>query len=89
MSGLSKARVDRLRKRLALKASSRERRERIPSEVRALVWERDDGRCVHCGADADLQFDHIIPVAKGGGNAADNIQVLCGDCNRRKSDSIS
>ena len=64
------------------------RRERIPAEVRAFVWERDAGRCVQCGSGDDLQFDHVIPVAKGGGNATENIQVLCGDCNRRKSDSI-
>lgn len=44
---------------------------------------------MRCGADDDLQFDHVIPVAKGGGVAADNIQILCGDCNRQKSDSIA
>ncbi|WP_420635223.1 HNH endonuclease [Candidatus Palauibacter sp.] len=57
-------------------------------EVRAFVWRRDDGTCVRCGAEENLQFDHIIPVAKGGGNAMDNIQILCADCNRQKSDSI-
>ncbi|MYD64472.1 MAG: HNH endonuclease [Chloroflexi bacterium] len=64
------------------------RRERIPDDVRAFVWERDEGRCVRCGTDEDLQFDHVIPVAKGGGNSIENVQVLCGDCNRAKSDSI-
>ncbi len=60
---------------------------RIPDEVRAFVRERDAGQCTRCGAEDDLQFDHMIPVAKGGG-AIDNIQILCGDCNRQKSDSI-
>ena len=55
---------------------------------RAFVWERDAGRCVKCGSEDDLQFDHVIPVAKGGGNVAENVQILCGDCNRQKSDSI-
>jgi hypothetical protein len=64
------------------------RRERIPPEVRAFVWERDDGRCVRCGAADDLQFDHLIPVSRGGGNAAVNLQVLCGPCNRLKADHI-
>ena len=64
------------------------RRERIPDEVKAFAWERDDERCVNCGAEDDLQFDHVIPVAKGGGSSIDNIQILCGDCNRQKSDSI-
>lgn len=83
------ARLDRLRK---IRARDEEvveaRRERIPDEVKAFVWERDDGRCINCGAEDELQFDHVIPVAKGGGNTIDNIQVLCGDCNRQKSDSI-
>ncbi|MQA00379.1 MAG: hypothetical protein GEU80_13805 [Dehalococcoidia bacterium] len=83
------ARFERLRKVRAREEDlASARRERIPDEVRAFVWHRDDGRCTQCGAEDDLQFDHVIPVAKGGGNAPENIQVLCGDCNRAKSDSI-
>ena len=60
--------LDRLRKiRVRSEEIEVARRERIPDEVKALVWERDDGRCVRCGAEHDLQFDHVIPVAKGGG----------------------
>ena len=77
------ARLDRLRR-----TPKTRQRDPIPRDVQAVIWKRDNGRCVRCGTEEDLQFDHIIPVAKGGGNAADNIQVLCGDCNRRKSDSI-
>ena len=83
------ARLDRLRKIRARDEDVAEaRRERIPDEVRAFVWERDAGQCTQCGVEDDLQFDHVIPVAKGGGNTIDNIQILCGDCNRQKSDSI-
>jgi hypothetical protein len=64
------------------------RRERIPPEVRAFVWQRDQGTCAACGADQDLQFDHVIPVARGGGNTAENLQILCGSCNRQKGDRL-
>jgi hypothetical protein len=64
------------------------RRERIPEDVRNFVWLRDEGRCVRCGAEEDLQLDHVIPYARGGGNGAENIQILCGSCNREKADSI-
>ncbi len=85
----SDTRIDRLRKLRAREADiETSRRERIPDEVRAFVWERDDGSCVRCGSEDDLQFDHVIPVAKGGGAAAENVQILCGPCNREKSDSI-
>lgn len=84
------ARLERLRKvRAAEEVVEYARRERIPEDVRVFVWERDDGRCVRCGSEDDLQFDHVIPVAKGGGNAPENIQVLCGPCNRAKSDRIA
>jgi hypothetical protein len=60
------------------------RRERIPASVRMFVWQRDDGRCVECGAKENLEFDHIIPVAEGGATTERNIQLLCEPCNRRK-----
>lgn len=83
------AKLDRLRK-LKVRAVdvAVSRRERIPDDVRVFVWERDEGRCVRCGAEDNLQFDHVIPVAKGGGTGVENIQLLCGDCNLLKSDSI-
>ncbi len=59
-------------------------RERIPQEVRLEVWQRDAGRCIECGIQQNLEFDHIIPFAMGGSNTARNLQLLCGDCNRRK-----
>jgi HNH endonuclease len=61
----------------------------LPEDVRQLVWERDGGRCRHCGSRHELQFDHIIPVAEGGSNEAENIEVLCGPCNRKKGASLT
>lgn len=64
------------------------RRDPIPDDVKLLVWARDGGSCVRCGATNGLHFDHIIPVALGGGNIEANIQILCQACNLRKSDKI-
>ena len=60
----------------------------IPFEVRIKVWRRDNGKCVKCGSRQNLEFDHIIPVSKGGSNSARNIELLCENCNRFKSDSL-
>jgi hypothetical protein len=63
-------------------------REPIPEAVRHEVWRRDQGRCVKCATQENLEFDHIIPHSKGGADTARNIQLLCERCNRTKSDSI-
>jgi len=63
-------------------------REPIPEQVRFTVWRRDKGKCVKCQSQKNLEFDHIIPVSKGGSNTARNIQILCEKCNRKKSDKI-
>lgn len=61
----------------------------IPTGVKREVWARDEGRCQQCHNDMNLQFDHVIPFSKGGSSlTAANIQILCVDCNARKSDSI-
>ena len=60
----------------------------ISSEVKQAVWNRDGGKCVCCGSSIRLEFDHVIPVAKGGSNFENNIQLLCYDCNRTKSTNI-
>lgn len=65
------------------------KRPPIPSEVRAGVWQRDGGKCVLCGSRERLEFDHIIPLAMGGGNTARNIELLCESCNRSKGAALS
>lgn len=63
-------------------------RRHISREIRQRVWQRYGGRCAECSASTYLEFDHIIPVAKGGGNSETNVQLLCRRCNLAKSDKI-
>jgi hypothetical protein len=67
---------------------SKANRVKIPSEIRIFVWQRDGGRCVECGTNENLEYDHIIPFAKGGSSTERNLQLLCANCNRLKSDRI-
>ncbi len=53
------------------------------------IVRRDDYRCQHCQKklqDNEVEFDHIIPVSKGGSSEEHNIRLTCFDCNRDKSD---
>jgi site-specific DNA-methyltransferase (adenine-specific) len=65
-------------------------KEIAPSEtVKQRLYKQQDGKCNACGQDFEirnLEIDHIIPKAKGGGNYYENYQLLCSSCNRIKGD---
>jgi hypothetical protein len=64
------------------------RRDPLPRDVRLAVWRRDRGRCRECGDRFDLQYDHVIPLALGGASSVENLQLLCGVCNRAKGAAL-
>jgi 5-methylcytosine-specific restriction endonuclease McrA len=56
----------------------------IPAHVRRAVYERDAGRCAwvgqdghRCGSTQRLEFDHVVPLARGGSSTAGNLRLLC------------
>ena len=61
----------------------------IPSNIKLEVWKRDHGKCVTCGSEDNLHFDHILPYSKGGSSlVTENIQILCARHNLAKSNKI-
>ena len=60
----------------------------IPQNIKDKVWNRDGGKCVQCGSNENIEFDHIIPFSKGGSSTYRNLQILCEKCNRSKSSKI-
>lgn len=82
--------IDRAKATVVIQDETRPfRRTVIPDALKQHVWVRDAGRCQVCGASNELQFDHIIPISLGGATAEDNLQILCGPCNRRKGSGLT
>ena len=62
-------------------------KERIPTNLRKRVIERDGLRCVYCDDDltnAEVHLDHVIPESQGGPTTYNNLQVTCRKCNLAK-----
>ena len=77
-------------------SSDNDRSRYIPKKVREFVFHRDGGMCANSECKTmisysglslvmyNLEFDHIIPFARGGSNTEANVQLLCRACNRAK-----
>lgn len=54
-----------------------------------LLYGFQEGHCAGCAHRFDYQhmeLDYIVPRKKGGGDNEENLQLLCGSCNRIKGD---
>ena len=59
------------------------------SRMRRYAYELQKHKCIKCGKTFEIEqmeADHITPWSKGGKTIQENCQMLCVDCNRRKSD---
>lgn len=67
-------------------------RGHLKFETMMRIVRRDDYRCQHCKTklrDDEVEFDHIIPISKGGSSDEHNMRLTCFNCNRDKSDSFT
>ncbi|MCX5758745.1 MAG: HNH endonuclease [Candidatus Hydrogenedentes bacterium] len=72
-------------------AEKRRRGRYISFAIKMRVVRRDNHTCQVCGThlkDEEVEFDHIIPLARGGNSEEHNIRLTCFDCNRHKSDHV-
>jgi hypothetical protein len=79
-SGIYEYLLDGAEKHLSIRAFTQ-------SMARA-AYERQKGICPICGQHfeiTEMQADHITPWSKGGKTTPENCQMLCAECNRRKS----
>lgn len=90
---IHRERIQSWRKNNPEKVSSQQHRRRTrktgaggsytAEEFKALC-EQYDNRCLACGEKKKLEFDHVIPVSKGGSSDISNGQPLCRSCNSKK-----
>ncbi|HEX9929684.1 MAG TPA: HNH endonuclease signature motif containing protein [Pyrinomonadaceae bacterium] len=69
-------------------------RKKIPEKIVVKVRQDAKNRCGYCLSHQDfipiiLQVDHISPLDEGGTDDEENLWLLCGTCNRAKSNKVS
>jgi len=68
--------------------------ERQWMKLKRQVLERDGRTCWICDAQTvstmnhprAASLDHVIPLARGGGNELDNLRIACRACNTERAD---
>lgn len=73
--------------RVSVEAWRRGEEGRVTGAQLRAIWRRQRGRCTYCRRrldDTGFDVDHMMPRSRGGTSAADNLQLLCPTCNRRK-----
>lgn len=75
--------------------SESSRGRHIPAQVRRAVRERDGGCCTFVGEDGHrcatrrrLEFDHVIPVARGGAATVENLRLRCHAHNQHEAERV-
>ena len=65
------------------------RRPTFSTSFRLNLFLMRNGLCAACAQKIEAgkawDIDHIVPLALGGTNAADNLQILCRPCHRSKT----
>ena len=59
----------------------------LSKNIKEILFEKQNGLCVYCGADltkVTVHIDHIMPIALQGTNTDDNVQLTCAKCNYKK-----
>lgn len=72
-------------------SDERRRGRYIPFKIKMRVVRRDNYTCQHCSEhlrDDKVEFDHIIPISKGGSSEENNIRLTCYKCNRDKTNKV-
>lgn len=63
------------------------KRKKLNNHEKEFLLACAEGVCQNCGSSENLEFDHIIPVARGGEDHISNMQILCKKCNLIKKDT--
>jgi hypothetical protein len=79
------------------KASGRRstRARHVPAEIKNAVWKRDKGCCTfvsdsghRCESRKFLEYDHVIPAAKGGRASLENLRLRCRAHNQLEAERV-
>jgi hypothetical protein len=69
-----------IKEKIEIHVVEKNKKTTIPSQIKAKVIKRDEGKCVNCQKTKNIQIHHIKPKSQGGKNSSYNLVCLCSPC---------
>jgi 5-methylcytosine-specific restriction protein A len=70
-----------------LSKKNNEKREYLNEASKCELIESFENKCSHCQLSCEkFEIDHVVPLSDGGTNDIDNLQPLCVECHKKKTE---
>ena len=86
--------IETMSAKIRWRKSAAGQRALMTTRLRNYIKDRDNHTCQNCSVSVAqephllLEVDHIMPVSRGGLTTEENLQTLCWQCNRTKSNKV-
>lgn len=75
--------IAQLRRQFKIEGFKTQKIRKLTTLEKKLIIEKRGNRCERCGSTIALTVHHKIPLSHGGSDKEENLEAVCGECNKK------